>query len=294
MSAMILYWSLSGSTKRVAEAIAGGLRAHGVECALRDLRDGIPDDTGRYEILGVGYPVHYYRPPDPVMRAIHALGRLDGRAVFAFCLAGTYRGAGMDSARAALRGAGGTEIGAFACHGQGDFYPYVRLGWRFSPGHPNDRDLEEAQAFGASLPKSQAGSRRAFSALSLPPADPPTHPVYAVERFLASPSLVRTLHYRFFRADPDTCTRCGRCALRCPTHAIWWERGELPIWGPACMLCLTCVMTCPEQAVICPLDWPILRPFLRWNVDRALRDPALENERVELRRGKVVKAGPPR
>jgi len=156
MSAMILYWSLGGTTKRVAEAIAEGLRGAGVGCELHDLRTGAPEDLAAHEIVGVGFPVHYYRPAMPATDAIRALGRLDGHSVFAFCLHGTDRGAGLNRARAALVQAGGTEIGAFACRGDDVFYPYVRSGWRFSPGHPDADDLESAQAFGASLPKAHA------------------------------------------------------------------------------------------------------------------------------------------
>jgi len=60
MSAMILYWSLGGTTKRVAEAIAEGLRGAGVGCELHDLRTGAPEDLAAHEIVGIGFPVHYY------------------------------------------------------------------------------------------------------------------------------------------------------------------------------------------------------------------------------------------
>ncbi|MDF1542217.1 MAG: hypothetical protein P1P71_03795 [Anaerosomatales bacterium] len=55
------------------------------------------------------------------------------------------------------------------------------------------------------------------------------------------------------------------------------------------MLCLDCATICPEEAVTCPLDWPVFRPFVRWNVDRAWRDPGLEHASVEFERGRITR-----
>lgn len=285
VKALILYWSISGTTKRVAERIAEGLRAAGADCRLHDLRAGLPGDVSDHEIIGVGFPVHWYRPPTPVSAAMTALGRLDGRSVFAFSLNGTYRGAGLNRARSALARTGATEIGAFSCHGEGRFYPYARLGALFSPGHPTQPELDAARGFGEAMAAAHLTVLRGGPAPGLPRRDPPTHPMYALERLVSGPQLTRAVYSRLFRVDPRRCTRCGKCARECPTRNITWERGGFPSWGRDCVLCLNCVAACPAEAVACPLDWPVFRPFVRWNVERARRDPALEVARVELRHG---------
>jgi ferredoxin len=61
----------------------------------------------------------------------------------------------------------------------------------------------------------------------------------------------------------------------------------MPVWGRGCVLCLNCVTTCPEEAVTCPLDWPVFRPFVRWNVNRAWSDAQLDHARVEFKRGRI-------
>ena len=288
MSALILYWSIFGTTRQIAETIAQGLHDERVECELRDLRQGVPSDAADYDVIGVGFPVHWYRPPPPVTEAIAGLGRLDGRSIFAFCLYGTYRGAALNRARAALANTGGAVIGAFACHGEGHFYAYSRLGWGFSPGHPDAVDLEDARAFGGRMAAAHETARRG-GGVTVSPADPPTPALYALERAVVAPWLVRALLWRFFRADPALCTRCGKCARECPTGAIAWERGAMPAWSRECVLCVNCVATCPEEAVSCPIDWVVVRPFIRWNVRRALGDPELEHARVAFRRGKFTR-----
>jgi len=289
--ALVLYWSLTGSTKKVADSVAEGLRDSGAACAVHDLRTAAPPDVLDFDMVGFGYPVHYYRPPQPVIESIRGLD-LTGRSVFSFCLHGTYRGAGLNRARDALLRAGGTEIGAFACHGGGGFYPYMRRGWTFSAGHPDEKDLADARSFGASLVSLHAAVRRGET-VPLPARDPRTHPMYAIERLAAHPWLARVFYYRFIRAIPERCTRCGLCARLCPAHAITWARGERPVWGPECMLCLNCVTVCPEAAVVCPIDWALFRPFISWNVKRALRDPLLDRAPVALRRGKAVRLDDP-
>lgn len=289
MKALILYWTITRTTLRVAERIADGLQSEGVKCELYDLRDGRVPDTSRYDLVGVGFPVHWYRPPTPVREAIVALGRLDGMPVFAFSLNGTYRGAGLNRARRALMRAGGMEMGAFSSYGENHFYPYVRLGAEFSPGHPTAQDLDAAFEFGRSVAIARHAVQRGEPPPDPRPMDAPTYPMYALERFISGPRLTRILYSRFFRVDPARCVRCGTCAKGCPTRNISWQRGELPAWGRDCVLCLNCVTVCPEEAVTCPMDWRLFRPFVRWNVNRAWSDPRLEHACVEFRGGRITR-----
>ncbi len=288
MRALVIFYSVTGTTRRVSGSIAEGLRVSGLDVLEHDLREGRPPDAAEFDIIGVGFPVHWYRMPTPVRDALSALGGLSGRSAFVFVLSGTYRGAGLDRARSALRRACAREIGVFACRGEGRFLGYTRLGYQFSPGHPDDADLSAAYEFGRALPAAHRAAQRG-EPVSAVPHDQPTHWMYAVERALVSPWLARHLYSRFFRLDAIRCTRCGKCAHICPSHNIAWERGQLPVWGRDCVLCLTCAEVCPEAAIDCPIDWPVFRPFLRYNVRRAGRDPGIEHVRVELRRGKVVR-----
>ncbi len=58
-----------------------------------------------------------------------------------------------------------------------------------------------------------------------------------------------------YSADPDKCTRCGRCVNTCPTHILVMpEEGPPHIQGykgfeVACLGCRNCEAVCPEDAV---------------------------------------------
>ena len=249
----------------------------------------MPEDATSYDIVGVGFPVHYYRPPTVVSRAIEALGRLDGISTFAFSVNGSYRGAALNRGRAALTRAGGVELGAFTSYGEDGFYPYAELGALFSPGHPAESELVEAFEFGRALVRAHRAVRRGEAPPEPRPSDPRTHPVYAFERLVTGPRLTRMLYWHLFRVDEERCIRCGVCAKACPVANISWQTGELPSWGRECVLCLNCRTRCPEDAIRCPLDWAILRPFLRWNVHHAWQDPGLDHARAEHRRGNITR-----
>ena len=50
------------------------------------------------------------------------------------------------------------------------------------------------------------------------------------------------------RIDRDNCISCGRCATRCPTHAIDPERHYVAQTAE-CVSCLDCVENCPTRAI---------------------------------------------
>lgn len=304
MKVAILYWTITGTTKRLAEWIAAGIRAQGVGCEVLDLRETARGDIASFDALGVGSPVHYYGIPAPVREAVRAMGPLVGMPAFVFTLNGTHRGAGLNRLRGALTGAGGLEIGARAFRGESYYLGYLRRGYLFSPGHPTGSESDDARRFGEDLARALEAaegepsasddgrgfaSSPAISPSLSPESDPRTPPVYALERLLSGPFLARNVYSRFFRADPQLCVRCGTCAQSCPVGNITWNRGDLPAWGRNCILCLTCAQMCPTEAVRCPIDWAVFRPFLHYNVERSARDATIGHARVELRHGRIVR-----
>ncbi len=287
MRALIAVFSITGTTLRVAENIAEGLEAAGAEVVLHNLRDG-PLSAEGFDIAGIGFPVHYYRPAAPVAAAISGFGRLDGRSGFVFALNGTYRGNGLDQARSMMRRQGATEIGAFSSYGTNRFLGYTRRGYQFSPDHPTADELSDAREFGHGLVSAHA-SAQAGHPPNPRPSDPRTPLILTLERLTFSPRLVRSVFSRAFRADLERCSRCGQCARACPNHNITWHKGDTPTWARDCLGCFACAEVCPEEAVRSALDWPVFRPFLAYNIRHTLRDPALERVRVKLHKGKIVR-----
>ncbi len=89
---LIVYFSQGGTTARVAEYIAIGLRVAGYQVDLCNMKDEQPPDLSGYDLLGIGSPAYYYRPPFNVMDYVNSLPDFGGLPAFVFVVHGTYRG----------------------------------------------------------------------------------------------------------------------------------------------------------------------------------------------------------
>ena len=85
---LIVYFSQSGTTARVAGAIAAGLEAEGDQANIHNLTGGAPPEPDGYDVLGVGLPTYYYRPPFRVVEYLRGLPCLRGLPAFVFVVYG--------------------------------------------------------------------------------------------------------------------------------------------------------------------------------------------------------------
>lgn len=273
--AAIVYFSQAGSTARVAERISAGLGSAGYNVDTVNLIGGPTPHLAGCDLLGIGLPAYYFRPPFAVTDYIEALPALDGLPAFVFVTYGTYRGDAGNLVRAALAGKGAREVGYHTCRGADYFLGYLWEGYHFSPDHPTEADLDAAEVFGAAV-----AARVAGAAYARPELDPPVGFIYRMERLFLSRPLARQMYSRLFRVNRDACTACGICVANCPTSNIAEDDAGRPRWGRDCLFCLACEAGCPEDAITSPLGWPVFRVFMRYNVRGAARDPAISHARV--------------
>ena len=279
---LIVYFSQSGTTARVAESIAAGLRAEEYQVDLCNLKDEQPPKASSYDLIGIGSPVYYFRPPFNVTDYIKRLPDLNGRASFTFVLYGTCKGETGTTIRRTLARKGAREIGYLACHGADYFMGYLRRGYLFSPHNPTAEELAQAETFGREVAARLAGQPYAGAKEDRPPAA-----IYRLERFLVNRWLVKQMYSRLFTVNAKKCNACGLCTRLCPTQNITQDKNERPVWGRNCLLCLTCELKCPKDAITSPVSWPLFTPFMAYNVRHASRDPALEHVRVVHKSGRT-------
>lgn len=284
--ALIAHFSQTGSTARVAEAIASGLEDAGYATDLRKIGLDAPLDPGGYDLVGVGTPVHYYRLPFIVADYLRSLPDLHGKAVFAFLLQGTHRFDAGNQLRHALAQKGGREVGYLNCHGAAYYLGHLKEGVLFSPDHPTAADLAHAEAFGH-----QTAGFAASGGYKAPVDEPAPPALYRLERLLLGRWLIEHVYSRLFRVDHAKCTACGLCTESCPTANIRADGSGRPIWGRDCLFCMSCEMNCPEDAIRSFMSRPatrwLMRPFLRYHVRRWIRDPEIEFVKVVHDHGKT-------
>jgi flavodoxin/Pyruvate/2-oxoacid:ferredoxin oxidoreductase delta subunit len=279
---LIVYFSLGGTTARVAESIAAGLRAAEYQVDLCNIKDAQPPGPDGYDLLGIGTPAYYFRPPFNVMDYVNSLPNLEGLPAFVFVLHGTYLGDTGNVTRQVLARKGAREVGYFHCRGADFFLGYLKEGYLFSPDHPTAEELTQAEEFGRQVAASMAGQE-----YTRPQDDPPLAIIYRLERFLVNRWLIRQMYSRLFRVKREQCTACGLCVKGCPTGNITEDQEGRPVWGRSCLLCLNCEMKCPQDVITSPMSWPLFRPIMMYNVRRASRDSTLDHVRVKHSRGRT-------
>ncbi len=144
MRVLVVYYSETGNTERVARVIAEVLGA--------DLRRvGDVGDVAGYGLLCVGTPVHYFGPAKPVIQFLDELPSTTGKMGAAFC---TFHNSGhkktINYIRERLEEKGARFLGGFFCKGESRFV--ANFGPRiFNKGRPNEEDLRRAKEFADTL-----------------------------------------------------------------------------------------------------------------------------------------------
>ena len=283
---LIVYFSQSGTTAKVAEHIALGLEAAGYQIDLHNLRDRIPPDVKEIDLLGIGSPVYTFRLPFNVIDFLNSLLPLNKLPVFSFNLYGSYCFDTGTQLRKILAQKGARDMGYFSCHGEDIVLGYLKAGYLFSPNHPTQNELEGAQSFGKDVASRVAG--KPFSP-DLRESPPPF--IYRLERFLCNRWLVEHVMYRFFKVDKRRCDNCGLCVALCPLSNISKDnRGKLK-WGNRCLMCFTCEMCCHADAIKSLNDLPAIKPFLLYNIRKACQDKSLDYIRVKHENGLTKRLG---
>lgn len=277
MKCLIVYFSQFGTTQKVSEAITIGLSKAGYEVETHNLKDGEPPNISGFDLLGIGTPVYYYRLPRIVSDYLADLPELNGLPVFTYLLHGTYPFETGSKIKKALLDKGATEAGSFQCYGSGNYLAYKKQGFLFSPYHPHQEELINAETFGYEI-----GSK------TYRPIDEGDQPpfIYRMERFLTSPWFIRNVYSRLF-IRTNKCIGCGLCKKECPTKNISNNKKGGLKWGRNCELCLTCEMVCPQEAIISPASWPFFLPFTKYNVIHASQDSKLDYVKVIHQKGKT-------
>jgi flavodoxin/Pyruvate/2-oxoacid:ferredoxin oxidoreductase delta subunit len=279
-SALIAKFSQTGSTDKIAEQIAAGLESAGWLVDLHDITPEIVPDLEGYDLLGIGSPTYFYRPPFVVQDFVRALPDLVDMASFVFVLHGTHRGATGNRIRAQLEAKNATDLGYFHSFGADYWLGYLERGYLFSPDSPTEDELSAARTFGETV-----ANRHGSEQTTVEPLDPPTPLIYRIERSIASRTLAKGVYSRAFRADSN-CTRCGLCIRKCPVGNITAGPNGEPHWHSECLLCATCELVCPQDAVRSPFDWFISAPFAAYNIRKAIKKP-YPHAKVQFARGQA-------
>lgn len=250
-SALIIYLSLHGTTRKAINVLAASLSDSGLKTDVYNLSefensadmDKLNKLIPNYKLIVFGSPTYFHHAP-PVFTDF--LKKIPDA---------TY-----DQAVALLSTFGGVSSGVILYDLAKILYDkkYSLLGGMkvltehcltfqekdpFYSGHPNEKDLEEVKAFGNEIAiRVEHKNRRRFSPQAF--KDKPfmlnfiDDHINKLENFKwAMPNV---------KVKDSLCTACGACVRNCPTNNI--SLGSIANHGKDCTYCYGCVRNCPTGA----------------------------------------------
>ena len=256
---IVVYYSQSGNTKKIAEAVHRGMSQLMEQCDITRIKDMDTRDLAKYDLIGMGSPVWVYKEPANVGTFIDDMvpANVEGKHTFSFCTHGTCLGNYFARVVPALIQRGMTVIGwqNWFCS---VYFPVVPKPY-FTDGHPDEVDLKEAEDFGREMVER---SRRIYSGEaniipSLPRGseydeiyDPGEMPPAEVLR-----AFYKVQSSLTFTVDREKCNypECTFCIDNCPMDSIDFSESP-PVFNINCDKCFLCEQTCPRGAISIDCD----------------------------------------
>jgi len=241
VKSIIIYSSLTGNTKKVAQAIHSGMSRLVEQCDITTVKEVDIRLLAEYDLIGLGSPVWsrpYGGPAPNVKTFIDALPLLNGKHTIVFCTHGIMPDLFFPTMVRLLMEKGLIVIGTR------DWYGNVNLPYMPKPyltdGHPDEIDLKAAEKFGREMVGISQRIHTGETHL-IPPI--PLLPI-SKEQIPKLPRRPRP------RLNKQKCRypQCHLCIDNCPASAINLSVSP-PVFAEKCYTCFFCEMICPEGAV---------------------------------------------
>lgn len=273
MKTLIIYFSQTGNTRRMAEAIRDGIIEVTGQCDLKTLAEVAPDRLKDYDLVGLGCPVFYYQEPFNVRDFIEGLPPLNGKQWFLFCTHGSVIGDTFGSMTKRLQSKGILVVGYHDIYADATlpFYPYPTL----TTGHPDLVDLDSSRHFGEEIVR--RSQRVAEGDHGLIPVVKTVPDEWVKTAETLTPEFLNRMMPKLC-IDMQKCTHCHACEDNCPVEGIDVETDPPRIQEP-CIYCWNCAKICPTLAI--EADWDMLVAMGPENYARyreALDDAAARGE----------------
>ena len=146
MKSLVVYYSETGNTEKVARAIAKGLNSE-----LKRIDEATMDDIRDSDLICIGTPVHGSAPAEKVKKFLDEFPIMFEKKGAAFCtlhLFGAKRT--FKIIKEKFKNKGISFIDGFSCRGLsrlvGNFGPRI-----FNKNRPNEEDLKKAENFGRKI-----------------------------------------------------------------------------------------------------------------------------------------------
>lgn len=248
MNVTIIYFSQTGNTRRVAQAMAGAFREGCHLTRTVSLKKATPQDAITCDLLGIGTPCFSSQAPTPIKAFLRTLTPLNQKRAFVFATSGGAPGRVLSDLTHLLQSKGADVIGGFLTRGEVR-HPAPCLIGRM-PNRPNEEDFARARRFALAAAEHISAGRPGLVAGSRPDTLRTKEGFYNLVGLISTDRVERLLLPEP-RLDSTRCDQCKWCVYECPIHNVTLK--PYPVLGKQCIRCYRCLTGCPQKAF--EVDW---------------------------------------
>ena len=146
---VVVYYSATGSTGKVAGAIYRGMKSV-IDCDVAPIKKIDPKKMAEYDVVAIGGPVWYFRETANLRLFVTRMPDMAGKLCVPFCTHGTNPDGFFFSLNQVMQRKGLTVIGWDDWYG-GCSHVLHQPSPYFTDEHPDEIDLQEAVAFGKAM-----------------------------------------------------------------------------------------------------------------------------------------------
>ncbi|MCX5851469.1 MAG: EFR1 family ferrodoxin [Deltaproteobacteria bacterium] len=241
MKVLILYFSATGNTRKIAKVIGDTFTQMGCEVAMSDITANADRqkkiDLKPYHAVVFGAPIHSWRAPRVVREWMRTLDGQGKKCSMFF----TYGGFGVHPTHYSTRLL--LENQNFIVVSSADFlgcHTFNLGGWKAMEGRPDKSDFNVAKKYAKTTYKRFTGEDNGILG-ALEKTNHTEEQLDSIESFRFN--VLTQLPTR----GENECSMCLVCEELCPTGAMDAESGKAD--KGKCIACLACVANCPENVL---------------------------------------------
>lgn len=234
---VILYtFSGTGNTLKVAALIKKYMNADVTVYRVSAKSGNAPDASG-YDLIGLGYPIHAFNAPEPILKFAESLPQVAYRRAFIFKTSGEGLHLNDCSSQKLINIV--QKKGYDVTLERHVVMPYNMI-YRHSEAMAKQMWIY-AKAYVEYICKELEAFKRENVKL-------PLYKTWYAPLLRVVEQKFAHLHGPLFKVNANKCLNCGRCVKTCPQNNITVENGNFK-FGHNCVLCMGCSFGCPADAI---------------------------------------------